>query len=197
MGGSTVSALEALLARHSIDITADEVLQELDSAFAAIPKTGAAPLSTMEAQFLRAHAGTGAAAVIAAWADDGERQSRTRAALREFADVISGSLSIKEAAAILGIDRSRVLRGITGKALWAFDLGGNRRIPGWQFLRGELLPGLAVIVPSIPAGASPVIVDMFIHAAQPDFGDRTPIEYLAGGGDALVVAGFIEDLARW
>ena len=41
---------------------------------------------------------------------------------------------------------------ITGKALWAFDLQGGRRIPRWQFLGDELLPGLDVIVPAIPRG---------------------------------------------
>jgi hypothetical protein len=40
-------------------------------------------------------------------------------------------------------------------------------------------------------------VDVFMHAAQPDFGDRTPIKYLAGGGDPRLVAGFIADLAHW
>ncbi|MDT5058465.1 MAG: hypothetical protein QOF66_6831, partial [Mycobacterium sp.] len=42
--------------------------------------------------------------------------------------------------------RSRVSRRITGKALWVFDLQGSRRIPRWQFLGEELLPGLDVIV---------------------------------------------------
>lgn len=197
MGASAVPALDALLARHHVDLTGEEILDELDSAFAAIPAAGAAPLSMTEVQFLRAHAGPGAAAVIDAWSGDDERQARARTAVRELADALSGSVSIKEAAAILGIDRSRVSRRVTGKALWAFDLHGNRRIPRWQFLGGELLPGLDVIVPAIPRGATPAVVDVFMHTPQPDFDDRTPIEHLAAGGNPALVAGFVEDLARW
>jgi hypothetical protein len=197
MGGPAVSALDALLARHHVGLTGEEILDELDVAFAAIPGAGAAPLSMTELQFLRAHAGPGAAAVIDAWSADDERQARARAAVQELADALSGSVSIKEAAAMLGIDRSRVSRRITGKVLWAFDLHGNRRIPRWQFLGDGLLPGLAVIVPAIPRDATAMALDVFMRTPQPDFDDRSPIEYLAAGGDPALVADFVDDLARW
>ena len=173
----------------------EEVLDELDSAFAAIP--GATTLSATEVDFLRTHAEPRAAAVIDAWSADNERQARARIALRQLTSALSGSVSIKEAAAILGVDRSRVSRRITGKALWAFDLQGGRRIPRWQFLGDELLPGLDVIVPAIPRGTTPAVLDAFMHTPQPDFDDRTPIEHLAAGGDPALVAGFIADLGRW
>lgn len=195
MAGSLAPALDALLAKHQIDLTVEEVLDELDSAFAAIP--GATTLSKTEVEFLRAHAEPGAAAVIDTWSSDKERQDRARIALRQLTSAVSGSVSIKEAATILGVDRSRVSRRITGKALWAFDLQGNRRVPTWQFLGDELLPGLDVIVPAIPRGTTPTVVDAFMHTTQPDFDDRTPIEHLAAGGDPAVIAGFIEDLGRW
>jgi hypothetical protein len=43
----------------------------------------------------------------------------------------------------------------------------------------------------------PVTLARFMHTPQPDFGDRTPIEYLAGGGDPHLVADFVADLGRW
>jgi hypothetical protein len=192
---SAASALGALLAKHRIDLTVDEVLDELDSAFAAIP--GATTLSTTEVDFLRTHAEPRAAAVIDVWSADNERQARAHIAVRQLTGALSGSVSIKEAAAMLGVDRSRVSRRITGKALWAFDLQGSRRIPRWQFLGDELLPGLDVIVPAIPRGTIPAVLDVFMHTPQPDFDDRTPIEHLAAGGDPALVAGFIADLGRW
>jgi len=195
MNASTAGALDALLAKHRIELTADEVLGELDSAFAAIP--GTATLSATEVDFLRQHAEPAAVAVIDAWSAGDERQARARIALRQLTSAVSGSVSIKEAATILGVDRSRVSRRITGKALWGFDLQGSRRIPRWQFLGDELLPGLDVIVPAIPRDSTPAVVDVFMHTPAPDFGDRTPIEYLAAGGDPALVAGFIEDLGRW
>ena len=94
MNGSTAPALGALLAKHQIDLTVEEVLDELDSAFAAIP--GATTLSTTEMDFLRTHAEPGAAAVIDAWSADNERQARARIALRQLASALSGSVSIKK-----------------------------------------------------------------------------------------------------
>lgn len=197
MGGSGVHRLDALLERHQVDMTSQEVLDQLDSAFATIPGAGAAPLSTDEVHFLRAHAGPPATAVIDNWSGERERQARAGLAVRELGDTLSGSMSIKEAAAVLQIDRSRVSRRITGKTLWAFDIHGSRRIPRWQFLDRRLLPGLDVIVPAIPLDATPAAVEAFMKIPQPDFGDRTPIEHLAAGGDPTLIAQFISDLTRW
>lgn len=195
MSTASVSALDALLAKHHVDLTSEDVLDELDTVFAAVPGAGAAPLSAAEVEFLREH--TDAKAVINAWSADKERQSRSRTAVRELAQALSGSVSIKEAAATLGVDRSRVSRRITGSTLWAFDLRGSRRIPRWQFLGDGLLPGLDVVAPAIPRGTTPSVLDAFMRTAQPDFGDRPPIEYLAAGGDPTLVADFLADLARW
>lgn len=192
-----VDALEALLARHHVNLTADDVVRELDIAFAAIPAAGAASLSDSELEFLREHAGSTTSRVIDEWSADGERQARARTAVRQLTDTLAGSVSIKEASAILGIDRSRVSRRLTRNTLWAFDLHGNRRIPRWQFVDNELLPGLEVVVPAIPRTVNPVVVDAFMHTSQPDFDDRTPIEHLAAGGDPTLVAAFLEDLGRW
>lgn len=188
-------ALDALLAKYQVDLTAQEVLDEIDSALASMP--GPSPLSQNEVEFLRAHAGASTADVIAGWSADTERQDRARAAVRQLTSTLASSASIKEAAAILSLDRSRISRRISGKSLWAFDVGGGRRIPRWQFVGGALLPGLDVIVPAISDTLSPAAVDAFMHTPQPDFGDRTPIEHLAAGGDPAVVARFVADLGRW
>lgn len=193
--GSTDRALGALLAKHQIDLTVDEVLDELDSAFAAMP--WATTLSATEVDFLRLRVEPQAASVIDAWSAGDERRTRARIAVRQLSSALSGSISIKEAAAMLGVDRSRVARRITGKTLWAFDLRGSRRIPRWQFLGDELLPGLDAIVRAIPRGITPAVLDVFMHTSQPDCDDRTAIEHLAGGGDPALVAGFIADLGRW
>ncbi|OBH19939.1 helix-turn-helix domain-containing protein [Mycolicibacter sinensis] len=189
------TALHALLAKHQIGLTSDEVLAELDSGFAALAGAGAEPLSTAEADFLGQHTGIGAA--VDDWSPITERSSRSRAAVRELAEALSGSVTIKEAAAILGVNRSQVSRLITRGTLWAFDLRSRRRIPRWQFLDAGLLPGLATIVPAIQAGTTPAVMDAFMRTAQPDFEDRTPIDYLAAGGDSALIAGFLADLEHW
>lgn len=189
------ATLDALLAKHHVGLSTDEVLAELDSAFTAVPGADTAPLSAAEIEFLRRD--SGAAATIDGWSAAQERRSRSRNAVRELAQTLAGSITIKEAAAILGVDRSRVSRRITGNTLWAFDLRGTRRIPRWQFLDDGLLPGLDLIVPAVPPGTSPAVLGAFMHTAQPDFDGRTPIDYLTAGGDPTLVAGFVADLARW
>lgn len=184
-----------MLAKHRVGITAEEVLEELDAAFTAIP--GAGVLSADEVDFLRTHAEPALVQTIDSWSADDERRARARVALRQLNSALAGSVTIKEAATVLGVDRSRISRRITGKSLWAFDFQGSRRIPRWQFLGGEPLPGLDVIVPSIPKGATPTLVEAFMSTPQPDFDDRTPVEYLASGGDPTEVAGFLADLNRW
>ncbi|BCI92201.1 hypothetical protein NIIDMKKI_74070 [Mycobacterium kansasii] len=139
MKGSAAPALGALLAKHQIGLTVDEVLNELDSAFAAIP--AAATLSAAEVDFLRKHAEPSMATAIDRWSADDERQARARVALRQLTSAVSGSVSIKEAAVLLGVDRSRVSRRITGKQLWAFDLQGTRRLPSGSSLVMNCFPG--------------------------------------------------------
>lgn len=188
--------LTALLARYHVDLTSDEVLGELDAAFAAIPGAGAATLSRPEIDFLAEHGGPDAAAVIKEWSPGGERQARARVAVQALTSAVAGSISAKEAAEILGVDRSRISRRI-GKTLWAFDMHGQRRLPRWQFLDATPLPGLDVIVPVIPRGVTPAVLEAFMRTPQADFDDKTPIEYLAAGGDPRPVAGFVQDLDRW
>jgi hypothetical protein len=68
MNGSAAPALGALLAKHRIDLSVEEVLNELDSAFAAIP--GATTLSKTEVDFLRTHPEPSAEAVLETWTAD-------------------------------------------------------------------------------------------------------------------------------
>ncbi|MGV0037295.1 helix-turn-helix domain-containing protein [Mycobacterium paraffinicum] len=197
MGGPDFRGLDALLRKHQLDITSEEVLDQLDSTFATIPAAGAAPLSMAEVQFLHAHDDTGVAAVIDNWSGEQLRQAQARSAARALADTLSGSMSIKEAATLLEIDRSGVSRRIAGKRLWAFAINGSRRIPRWQFLGSKLLPGLNVIVSAIPRDTTPASMEAFMKTPQPDFGDHTPIEHLAAGGDPNLIADFVSDLGRW
>lgn len=188
--------LTALLARYHVDLTSDEVLGELDAAFAAIPGAGAATLSRPEIDFLAEHGGPDAAAVIKEWSPSGERQARARVAVQALTSAVAGSISAKEAAEVLGVDRSRISRRL-GKTLWAYDMHGQRRLPRWQFVDAALLPGLDVIVPVIPRGVTPAVLEAFMRTPQADFDGQTPIEYLAAGGDPRPVAGFVQDLDRW
>lgn len=85
--------LNALLARHHIDLSSEEVLGELDATFAAIPAAGAATLSAPEVDFLTTHGGPSAKIAIRDWSADGERQTRAHVAVQALANTVAGSIS--------------------------------------------------------------------------------------------------------
>jgi hypothetical protein len=121
---------------------------------------------------------------------------------RSVAEGLAGSLvssvSIPEAALLLGVDRSRVSQRITQGSLWAFAAGRSKRLPRWQFTaEGRLLPGLAALVAAIPRGLAPQTVAAFMTEPQPELADRTPSEHLVAGGDPSDVAELLAGLGLW
>ncbi|RZL74845.1 MAG: DNA-binding protein, partial [Rhodococcus sp. (in: high G+C Gram-positive bacteria)] len=61
-----VDSLDALLAKHHVDLTAREMLRELDAALTAVP-AASDTLSAGEIEFLRTHAGEGVGEVLDQW----------------------------------------------------------------------------------------------------------------------------------
>lgn len=194
---NTVASLDELLDKYHLDLSSADVLAEMDAALAAVP--GYTPLSAGELTFL-AEQLDGAAEVIDGWHAGITRRDQALLALRNLNELIAGSVSVPEAAAMLGIDRSGVSRRISNSALASFELPGRRRIriPRWQFMdRHHLLPGLDLVVPAIPGGVDPLTTAGFMGTPQAETGGRTPAEYLARGGDPSVVAELVADLDRW
>jgi hypothetical protein len=192
-----VDSLDALLAKHHVDLSAREMLRELDAALTAVPAAASETLSAGEIAFLRAHAGEGVGDVLDQWSPVAEIRARAVEIARHTVTALADSLDVKEAAALLGIDRSVVSRRLTARTLWAFDLHGHRRIPRWQFVGDDVLPGLSAVVAAIPSTASPVSIAALMHTPQPDLGDRTPLEHLAAAEDPAPVAALLESLATW
>lgn len=188
--------LDELIDRYGLDLTPGDLLAELDATLARL--TTQAPLTDSEVEFLSAHAGPGAAQVIASWDSDRERNARMRVALASTETLLANSVSPQQAARVLGVDRSQISRRLTSGTLYSYLTTGRRhRVPRWQFAGGHLLPGIETIVPAIPASLDPLSIEAFMRAPQPECGNRSPIEHLAAGGDASVVAALVASLDRW
>lgn len=189
--------LGEVLARHGIGLSSAEFVAELDAGLSAVASPTAAPLSAGEVDFLREHAGPRATEVL----DQDPAQLMTELG-RSIAERLAGSLatsvSIPEAALLLGVDRSRVSQRISQGSLRAFTSGRSKRLPDWQFtVQGRVLPGLAVVIAAIPRGLAPQALAAFMAEPQPELADRTPSEHLVEGGDPSDVAELLAGLGLW
>ncbi|MDR0416561.1 MAG: hypothetical protein LBH76_04460 [Propionibacteriaceae bacterium] len=175
-----------------------EVVAEFDAALAAAARPDATPLSAAEVEYLAEHGGPGVAEALADSDASREWDRQARAAINQTAFAAGANLSIAEAAARLGVDRSRVSHRLAQGTLWGFRVGRSPRLPRWQFTAdGGLVPGLPQIIASIPEGLDPRSVAAFMTTARADLGGRTPLAHLADDGDPTVVAGLLAGLGQW
>lgn len=194
----TVTQIDEVLERHRTGLTSDDVAASLDAAYSSIPSAGAAPLSASEVAFLAQNAGGDVAAVIEAWDPQVERAQRIKRATRQVEALISGSVSIAEAASLLQIDRSGISRRIGNGDLYTVTVNGNKRIPRWQITADNaLLPGLADIVAAIPYDVPAMTIAAYMQTQQDDLDGATPTQYLTAGGSTRVVAEMVTSLGRW
>lgn len=114
----------------------------------------------------------------------------------EHARVVGESVSMEEAAEILGRSLSTLSRSASEGRLMSFRLGGRVRYPLWQFHDGKSLPGLPKVVTALPASWRPRKVMAVMSAPAEALDGMTPVQWLAEAGDPDLVVGLIEDLDR-
>jgi len=193
---SATTDLERVLARHNVGISGDELVAELDDALSVASSPASEPLSETEATFVRAYGGPQAVGVLDE--DPGQiARQLSQAVARQTVRAIVSTLSIVEAAALLGVDRSRISQLVSRHRLWAFRLGRSKRIPRWQFTGAAVLPGLDQVVAAIPSGLAPQSVAGFMTTPQPELDEVAPVTFLVGGGDPKAVAKLLAGLGRW
>jgi excisionase family DNA binding protein len=189
--------LDEVLARHNVGVTSQDLAEEFDAALSLSPAAGATALTGDEVDYLTQHGGDTTHKVLGHWDPRGERDAHLLTVTQSIEDALTSSMSVAEAAKVLGVDRSRVSHRISAGSLYAFAFGRHRRVARWQFAAaGTLLPGLPQVIAAIPVGEHPLAVDAFMRTPTEELGDQTPIAYLAAGGDSRRVAQLVSDLAR-
>lgn len=182
--------LSELLAQY--DITEDDLSTSLERRLSVQPLPASAELTEGEETFFRRHAGVALT--------DPETSPLTRAT-EETASVLgaaSRSLTIGQAADVLGIHRSRLSHRLRDRRLYAFRLGSQRRLPRWQLTAdGAPLPGLEVVLPALPADLHPAAVEGFFTTPDADLDGATPAEWLRSGGDPQRVVQEAAGVEQW
>ncbi|HEV3164866.1 MAG TPA: helix-turn-helix domain-containing protein, partial [Isosphaeraceae bacterium] len=80
----------------------------------------------------------------------------------EFAALMATALSVSEAAALLGVDKSRVRQRLAKGTLYGIKPGGAWRLPRFQFTSGGQVPGIDRVLQAVPGTLHPVAVQRWL-----------------------------------
>ncbi|GAA3360871.1 MULTISPECIES: DNA-binding protein [Saccharopolyspora] len=181
-------ALETILARAGLRVTANEFLSLVEDAAKRLitPQVDpSAHFTTAEREAL-AEAGLDLAPLATDETDPRARTVAEQAVLRDTA------LSVNQAAERIGVDSSRIRHRIGDGRLIGWKDRGGWRLPAWQFSDDDVLPGLETVLAGMPQDQPALVLAKFMTTAQDDLelGDRpvSPREWLLAGGSARRVA---------
>ena len=194
----TVTAQD-VFARHFPGLSPEEV----DAELSRTPVAGATPISAAAMRYLAEHGGEAARAALDKYDQAAVQRDRAVTAARTLEEMLASSLTLEEAAASLGLSRSRISHRLRDQTLYAFTIQGRRYLPRWQFSEGpggvvsSTIPGLAQIVPAIPRDMHPLALEAFMTEPLEDLGDKSPVDYLCSYGAVETVADWLVSLGHW
>ncbi|MBI4492703.1 MAG: DNA-binding protein [Chloroflexi bacterium] len=121
-------------------------------------------------------------------------------AAAEYAALLGSALSVREAAAHLGIDPSRVRQRLLARTLYGIKHAHEWRLPRLQFTAQGLVPGFERVAPHL-MDEDPIGAVRWFSLPHPDLSlgedDQRPIsprEWLVTGHDPEVVVQLARDL---
>ncbi|MET0917014.1 MAG: hypothetical protein ABWY07_01120 [Burkholderiales bacterium] len=112
----------------------------------------------------------------------------------DYMALIETSLSTAQAAAMLGVDVSRIRQRLRERSLFGLEYEGEWRLPRFQFERKKALPNLAVVLAALQAELNPLDVATWFLEPNIDLDandDGTPVSpraWLLKGASPSTVA---------
>ncbi|MGI8856052.1 MAG: DNA-binding protein [Thermomicrobiales bacterium] len=111
----------------------------------------------------------------------------------KFVTLIETAYTTKEAAALLGINESRVRQRCGERTLYGVKWRGGWRLPRFQFFEGRVIPFAERVLPHFPADLDLIAVYNWFTYPNDDLRDdryreMSPREWLIGGRDYAPVA---------
>lgn len=182
------AALESVLARAGLKVTATEFLSLVEDAAKRLttPRTNPAAQFTERERVALIETGLDLSPL-----DDNEFDPRARA-VAEQTVLRDTALSVSDAADRVGVDSSRIRHRIGDRLLIGWKDRGGWRLPAWQFTDTDVLPGLETVLAAMPSDQPDLVLANFMTTPQEDLdlGDRptSPREWLMAGGNPRRVA---------
>jgi hypothetical protein len=119
-----------------------------------------------------------------------------------YAALLATSLSVEQAASLLGIDASRIRHRLADRTVYGIKERGVWRLPAFQFTGRGLVPGLTSVLPQLPEDLHPLAVLGWFTVPNADLplgaGETpvAPLEWLESGGDPERVAELAPDAGQ-
>lgn len=182
------AALETVLARAGLKVTANEFLTLVEDAAKKLtsPQVDPGAHFTEVERLALTEAGLDLTPLSDSEVDARARTVAEQAVLRDTA------LSVNQAADRVGVDSSRIRHRISERRLIGWKDRGGWRLPAWQFSDTDVLPGLDAVLALMPVDQPALVLANFMTTPQEDLeiGDRpaSPREWLLAGGDPQRVA---------
>lgn len=192
-----MTSVAEVLIRHGLSDDDGALAAELDHALNAVPGRDAESIPQQELRYLAEHGGKDAAAAMEHFDPTAAHRRRVVLAMAGAAELTDATLSTVQAAALLNVDRTRIVHRLRDGGLWSVRVGRSRRIPRWQIVDGQALPQLSQLIPAIPANVHPADIHALMTTEQEELGGRTPTHHLATGGDVAPVVELLSQLDRW
>ncbi|GAA4887927.1 MULTISPECIES: DNA-binding protein [Saccharopolyspora] len=177
------AALESVLARAGLRVTANEFLSLVEDAAKKLTSPQADPAAHFSdsEQAALADVGLDLAPLGPSEGDPRARTVAEQAVLRDTA------LSVNQAAERLGVDSSRIRHRIGERRLIGWKDRGGWRLPAWQFTEHDALPGLEAVLAAMPLDQPALVLANFMTTPQEDLEVEdhpvSPREWLLAGGD--------------
>ncbi len=86
----------------------------------------------------------------------------------DYMALLETSYTTSEAAKHLKVDVSRVRQRLREGTLFGLEYDGERRLPRFQFERGQVLPGLREVMSALPRELNPLDVAQWFLSPNPD-----------------------------
>lgn len=105
---------------------------------------------------------------------------------------IESTLDVGEVAQLLHRSESTIRHYIGDHQLYSFLHNGRRRLPSWQFIEQQVIPGLGEILPCLAEDVHPQAVSGFFVSPNPDLvingQEVSPVQWLSEDRDPRLVA---------
>ena len=185
-----------LLRRHGIRLSPEAFAAVVRRAVEQLPEPGARADPAAELTAVEAAALARGGFDLRPWPPERPGPLATTAAA--YAAELAASLTVAEAAALLGVDPSRVRQRLAAGSLYGVRLADGWRLPRFQFDDGRLVPGIARVLPRVDRGLHPLTVIRWFESPNPDLeiddASVSPRDWLRAGGDPAPVAALAADL---